>query len=212
MRITKIERQKKRPSRASVFIDDAFAFGIGVEVLTRLSLHVGAELNKEMIDMILLTEDEEGAKQKALRFLAIRPRSIKEMRDYLLRKEFSAPIVANVIAKLESLKMLDDLSFARMVCRDAIAEKPVGEKLLRQGLFRKGLPKEITEEVIGEFITPESELSQALIAAEKYRERVSRSSKKIEDARMKQKILEFLMRRGFDFETAMSATKQIFTK
>lgn len=212
MRITKIERQKKHPSRASVFIDDAFAFGINIEVLARFSLHVGAELNKETVDTILNTEDEDGAKQKALRFLAIRPRSIKEMRDYLSRKEYSPPIVANVIAKLESLKMLDDLSFARMVCRDALAKKPVGEKLLRQGLFKKGVPKAITEEVIGEFFTSESELSTALIAAEKQRDRVLRSSKKIDDAQMRRKILEFLMRRGFDFETAMNATKHIFTK
>ena len=212
MRITKIERQKKHPSRKSVFIDDAFAFGVTDEVMVRFSLHQGAELDKETVEKILLTENEETAKQKAFRFLAIRPRSKKEIRDYLSRKEYAEPTIANVVAKLESMMMLDDLSFARMVCRDALAKKPVGEKMLRQGLFRKGVPKSIMETVVGEFFTPESELLLALKAAELQRARVRRSSKKIDEVQLKKKILDFLVRRGFDFETAMSATKQILAE
>ncbi len=111
MRITKIERQKKRPSRKSIFIDGSFAFGVSDDILLKFALHEGALLNEGMIEKIIASDHEETAKQKALRFLAIRPRSKKEIRDYLSRKEFSAEIAERIIGRLETLNMLDDACF-----------------------------------------------------------------------------------------------------
>jgi Uncharacterized protein conserved in bacteria len=212
MRITKIERQKKRSSRKSVFIDGSFAFGISDDVLLKFALHEGTQLEKGTMEKILEREHEETAKQKAFRFLSIRPRSKKEIRDYLSRKEFTADITENVIARLESLSMLDDVSFARMVCRDALAKKPVGEKMLRQGLFKKGVPRPIIETVVAEFFTPESELQMAVKAAERQRTRVERSSKRLDNDHFKKKILDYLVRHGFTYDTALNATKQLLSK
>ncbi|HTR81621.1 MAG TPA: RecX family transcriptional regulator [Bacteroidota bacterium] len=209
MRITKIENQKKRPSRKSVFIDGAFAFGVSDEVLLRHSLRQGDEVNQETVDRIVHSEDEEEAKQKAFRFLGIRPRSKKEIRDYLSKKSFAGDVVEHTVAKLESLKMLDDLEFSRMVCRDMLLRKPAGEKMLRQQLFKKGVPKELADTVVAEFSTPEAELMMAVQAAERQSAKFERSSKKLDGALLKKKILDYLMRRGFDFDTAMNATKHL---
>ncbi len=212
MRITKIQRQKKRASRKSVFIDGSFAFGVSDDVLLKFALHEGAELDQGTIDQILETEDEETAKQKTLRFLSIRPRSKKEIRDYLFRKEFSADIAEKVVRRLEALNMLDDLAFARMVCRDAIAKKPAGAKLLRQGLMKKGVPGPIIESVLPEFSTPELELQMALKAAERQSVRIGRSSKQLDSDHFRKKIVDYLIRRGFTFDTALSATRQLLSK
>ncbi|MGA7161528.1 MAG: RecX family transcriptional regulator [Bacteroidota bacterium] len=212
MLITKIERQKKRASRKSVFVDGSFAFGIGDDVLIKFALHEGAQLDKGTIEKILKTEQEETAKQKALRFLSIRPRSKKEMRDYLLRKEFSADIIDYVVGRLETLNMLDDLAFARMVCRDSLAKKPGGAKMLRQALFKKGVPKEIIETVLAEFSTPESEFAMAVKAAEHQSMRIARSSKRLDNDHFKKKILDYLVRRGFAYDTALNATKHLLSK
>ena len=212
MLVTKIERQKKRTSRKSVFIDGSFAFGISDDVLLKFALHEGAQLEQGTLEKILKTEDEETAKQKALRFLSIRPRSKKEIRDYLLRKEFPADITDNVVARLETLHMLDDVEFARMVCRDALAKKPAGAKMLRQALFKKRVPKEIIETVLAEFSTPESEFEMAVKAARSQSMRIERSSKRLDNDHFKRKILDYLVRRGFAFDTALSATKHLLSK
>ena len=151
MHITKIERQKKRSSRKSIFIDGSFAFGVSDDILLKFALHEGALLDEGTIEKIVASDHEEAAKQKALRFLAIRPRSKREIRDYLLRKEFSEEIAERIIERLEALRMLDDAAFARMVCRDALAKKPAGSKLLRQMLIRKGVPPPLIESVLTEF-------------------------------------------------------------
>ncbi len=212
MRISKIERQKRRASRRSVFLDGAFAFGASDDVLLKYSLHEGAELDQEAVENIIRAEEEETAKQKALRYLSIRPRSKKEIRDYLSRKEYAGSTAERIVAKLESLHLLDDAAFARMVCRDMLAKKPAGEKLVRQSLFRKGVPKDLIDTVAAEFFSPEAELLLAVQAAERQRLRVDRGSKKLDTVQFKKKILDYLVRRGFNFETAMSATNKLFSK
>ncbi len=212
MRITKIERQKKRSSRVSVFIDGTFAFGVSDDIMLRFALHEGAELDDAAVCMIQGADNEETAKQSALRYLSIRPRSKKEMRDYLLKKEYPADLGERVIARLEALNMLDDASFARMVCRDALAKKPAGGKMLRQMMMRKGVPAPLVESVLAEFSTPDSEFALAVKAAERHSARLSRSSRKLDEDRIKKKILEYLVRRGFAFDTALSATKKFLSK
>ena len=210
-RITKIEGQKKHPSRKSIFIDGEFAFGISDGVLLAFGLRTGEELSEGDIEKIQRAENIETAKQKVMHFLSIRPRSTKEIRDYLARKEYSADIADSIVAKLESLKMLNDESFARMVARDSLLKKPMGERMLRQVLFKKGVPKSIIDSVIAEFFTPSSELAMAVVAAERQQVRAKRSSKAIDEPRAKKKLLDYLIRRGFSFDTALSATQQILS-
>jgi regulatory protein len=211
MRITKIEGQKKHPSRKSIFIDGTFAFGVSVDVLLKFNLYVGEELEQSDTEKILHAENVETAKQKVMRFLSIRPRSKKEIRDYLFRKEYAGDIADTIVAKLESLRMVDDEAFARMVCRDSLLKKPMGEKMLRQVLFKKGVPKPIIDSVMVEFFTSSSELAMAVKAAERQQVRVKRSSKSVDEVHAKKKLLDYLVRRGFSFDTALSATKKILS-
>ncbi|HTX18143.1 MAG TPA: RecX family transcriptional regulator [Bacteroidota bacterium] len=209
MRVSKIERQKKHSHRASIFIDGEFAFGVSDDVLLRYGLHVGAELGEREVEEIARAEQEESAKQRALRFLSIRPRSRKEIRDYLLRREFSEDVAAKTVSKLESLRLLDDAAFARMVCRDLLAKKPAGEKLLRRSLFQKGVPRELIDSIVPEFTGREASLALATEAAERQLHRISRSSRKHDDDALRRKILDHLLRRGFEYDTAMSAVRTI---
>jgi len=65
---------------------------------------------------------------------------------------------------------------------------------------------------IFEFSTPESEFQMSVKAAEWQSRRIGRSSKQLDDDHFKKKILDFLVRRGFAFDTALSATRQILSK
>lgn len=211
MRISKIEGQKKHPSRKSIFIDGKFAFGVSADVLLKFGLHVGKELEQSDKEKVLHAENVETAKQKVMRFLSFRPRSRKEIRDYLFRKDYGGDIADTIVAKLESLKMVDDAAFAGMVCRDSLLKKPMGEKMLRQVLFKKGVPKPIVDSAMREFFTPSSELAIAVKAAERQQVRVKRSSKSVDEVHAKKKLLDYLVRRGFSFDTALSAIKQILS-
>jgi hypothetical protein len=56
MKITAIEVQKKRPSRRSIFIEGEFFRGVAQEVVAKLKLKEGQEVNQEELGRIIYEE------------------------------------------------------------------------------------------------------------------------------------------------------------
>ncbi|GAI61233.1 unnamed protein product, partial [marine sediment metagenome] len=52
-KITKIERQKKRQNRVSIFLDDIFFCGISQDLLLKLNLFEGKEVDEEMMGKLI---------------------------------------------------------------------------------------------------------------------------------------------------------------
>ncbi len=79
---------------------------------------------------------------KALKFLQYRPRSEKEIRDYLIKKlpptDTDAEIIDAIIQKLKAQRFLNDKEFAGMWVRSRKSLKPKGEWLIRMELKQKG--------------------------------------------------------------------------
>jgi regulatory protein len=212
MRITKIERQKKDPSRRSIFIDGEYAFGVSLDGLVRLSLYEGRELSKSESSELRQLAEESNAKQLALKYLSRRPRTEKEIADYLAKKQFDKQTAQRTIDLLNNLHLLDDAEFARMFCRDKIQRKPVGERILRGALFRKGINKEIIDTVMPEFFSHDAERELALNAGKKQYTKLLRSRSHMEKLQLKKRLFDFLVRRGFDFDTVQSVLRQLITE
>ncbi|MCK4649219.1 RecX family transcriptional regulator, partial [bacterium] len=54
------------------------------------------------------------AKDYAFKLLSYRPRSIKEIRNRLKKKDYSSKVILEVIKDLKRLKFLNNKEFARM--------------------------------------------------------------------------------------------------
>lgn len=212
MRITQIERQKNDPSRRSIFIDGEYAFGVSVDGLVRLSLYEGRELSQEEVGQLRQLAEEANAKQTALKYLSRRPRTEKEIADYLAKKKYSALTSQRTIETLNNLRLLNDAEFARMFCRDKIQRKPVGEKILRNALARKGVKKEIIAAVMPEFFSRDTERELALNAGKKQYTKLLRSRSHLEKIQLKNRLYNFLLRRGFDFDTAQYVLRQLIAE
>ncbi len=141
MRITSIEPQKKNPTRRNIFADGDFVAGVSAETLLRFGLRVGDEIAPPLIAAIEKAEELVGAKGVALRFLTVRPRTEREIRDKLREKEFGDEEIAQTIASLKASGLLDDAAFARMYIRDALAGRGAGKILLKKKLLLLGVEK-----------------------------------------------------------------------
>ena len=70
---------------------------------------------------------------RAVRLLAAKPRSIRELRERLLEKLWTnEEIVERVLEKLKEYKYLDDEQFARDVAVSKLRQKPQGKRRLQQ--------------------------------------------------------------------------------
>ncbi len=195
-KVTDIQVQVKRNNRYSVFLDDEFAFGLDQDVLIKSGIARGDELSTEQINKILELEEKKKAKDKAIRLLAVRARSKKEIHDRLQQAKYSEQVIGWVVSELERLQLLNDSEFAVMFARNRMVTKPVGEFLLKQELKAKGLSEEdIQKGAQAAYVEiPEADYARELAVKTK------RKYRNLDEIKARHKTNDFLLRRGFSWD------------
>ena len=157
------------------------------------------------------------ALNKAINYLSFRPRSEKEIREYLLgknkpqKKTFAPPsfeIIDAVVLKLKELRFLNDREFAASWVRSRIEYKPKSKSIIKMELRQKGISAELIEEVLQSRIGKKDDITIARGLLEKRR-------KRYEDMKIQeryQKAGGFLARKGFSFEVIKSVIDEVFGK
>ncbi|MFQ5824089.1 MAG: RecX family transcriptional regulator [bacterium] len=205
-KITKIEVQKKKKTRRSIYLNDEFAFGLDAELVAHFGLKEGDELSQEKINNLLLKEEKKRVKEKAYRYLAARAHSEKEIRIKLVQKGFSSAIVDEVISELKEKSFVDDEAFALSFVRSRMVNKPAGEILLRRELWQKGISEEIIQKALQEAYSEKNQLEFAKELVDKRRSRY----KNLEDSKRKKRLTDFLLRRGFEWELVKEVIQETF--
>lgn len=200
MRITRIENQRRRPGRKNIYVDGRFLAGVSAETLLRLALRTGDEIGPEQLTALQRTEEYLNAKNTALRFLSVRPRSIREVRDRLREREFPDSEITRVIADLSAAGLLNDDTFARAYIRNAIALRPTGELLLRRKLILLGVSRESVEAALQEEFGSIDREAEALRAARAYLKRRGSRGTTRSDPRIRQRLASLLGRRGYAWD------------
>jgi len=226
MIITKIEPQQRKPHRKSIYIDGEFAFGIHDEVLLKFGLRRGDHLTPEKVVEITAYEEFRSGREKALKLLNRKPRTERELRTKLLHTGYSETTCERVLAHLREARLIDDLDYARRYAQESMTRKPMGERMLKQRLRQKGIPEDAIQTVLREMFPSESEeLRYALELARRRLERHSnlsghslqkRSSGQWQEeqtglSQHKKRIADYLVRRGFDWETVHRVLEEIFS-
>ncbi|MDZ7290388.1 MAG: recombination regulator RecX [candidate division KSB1 bacterium] len=134
---------------------------------------------------------------KAYRLLAGRARSEKELRDALVRAKFSSDVIAAVITDCKKQHFLDDANFTRQYIQSRLRNRPMGRERLVVELRQKGVAAEIIHTALDEFFAEQNQLVLADQLAEKQRKRLAN----LPPPKARQRLADFLRRRGFDWET-----------
>ncbi len=200
MKITAIEVQKKHPDRCSVFLDGAFAFGLSVEDCLFYHLKEGEELDETRLHFLKEELAYEQAKEVALHFLNYKMRTRKEMEKKLKEAGVAEETKERVMAFLEQYHFLDDLSYAKALVREMARQKK-GRRALEEKFFLAGIDRETAQKAKKAEDLKETENVLALL------------EKKLDGQteityRQKKKIQDFLLRRGFVYDTIELAFRE----
>ena len=161
---------------------------------------------------------------KSFRFLSYRPRSEKEIRDYLLKKiknkksnlknelkneKFIEETIESIVSKLKEQRFLDDREFAKWWIEQRSKVKPKAIKFIIFELKQKGIPKELIDEILNdkEFEVI-SDFDKALELAKK---RIKRYEKE-EPKKAYEKLVRFLASKGFEWEIIKKVIDQVLPK
>lgn len=138
-KITAIEVQKKDKERYSLFVDGEFFSGVSMETVIKHHLKVGLELEKSKLAEILYVTEREKALKKALDYVSNALKTKRQVKEYLLGKEFSEEIVYNVLDKLIEYGLINDYNYCLRYIETY--SKTQGRKLMEYKLMLKGISK-----------------------------------------------------------------------
>lgn len=143
----------------------------------------------------------------AVHFLGTRPRTRRELQLRLRRSGASDEVSDATLARLEALGYVDDVAFARWWAEQRDRHAPRGRRMVEAELRQRGVPREVLDELrdselaesaLAHETLPTSEAERAQIALERH----LRGRPPPTDAKALQRIGMFLVRRGFDPDTA----------
>ena len=140
---------------------------------------------------------ENAAREICLAALERRPRTRRDLKERLLRKRIPEEVADAVLDRFVEVGLVDDEAFARALVMSRQRGRPRGVRALAVELRRKGIPDDVAERVLAELVvgeTPEEVAARAL--APKLRSLAGRPPEEV-----RRKSQQFLLRRGFDYET-----------
>ncbi len=194
--------QTRGKARVNVYLDGKFAFGLARIVAARLS--IGQELDEAAVARLQGLDDAEMAYERALRFLAPRPRSEAEVRRRLKQQKIVPALIDGVIDRLRAASLLDDQAFANYWVENRAAFRPRSERVLRAELRQKGLPDEAVRAALSETDDNAAAYSLAL--------RRARRLAGLQYNDFRRRLGDYLARRGFNFDTIEPVVERVWTE
>lgn len=200
--ITDMKIQKNNKSRANLYLDGEFAFGVEMLTVMKLGLKIGQDVSAEKLREAVLDSEKSVAFENAMDYLARGMKTEKQMCDYLLKKGYADEIVHHVVSKLKDYRYLDDKLYASLYVEQN--SKTKGERRLTQELQQRGISKSQAEEAAQ--TDSETEWQNALVLAKKYMRGKSPDLKNL------QRLQRYLLGRGYGFDTTNGVVRTFKTE
>lgn len=202
MRITSIERPPRK-RHYEIRVDHVLVVPLSAEVLAQANLHAGQEVSDTQLRTLEETEARHSALATAMRMLAYGPRSEQKVRQALARKRTQADILAETIARLRDLRLLDDADFARTYVEQRDRRSPRGRRLLRAELSSRGINRKAADEHLAELDEADAAYRAAI--------RRARSLTALDYTVFQRRLADHLLRRGFTHDTARQAIRRAWS-
>lgn len=204
--ITAIRLATKNPNRANIFLDGKYAFSLDLAQLADAKLKIGQNLSLGKIEELRSASEFGKLYQRTLEWVLTRPHSIRETKDYLIRKKFRRQLtdspqisdadIESVVTRLVEKHYLDDRKFATYYVENRFLKKGISSKKLRLELAKKGINKDIIEQALK---------SSSRSEAEEIRKIIAKKRAKYDNA----KLIQYLIRQGFDFALSQSVLHEM---
>ncbi|MBZ0295378.1 MAG: RecX family transcriptional regulator [Anaerolineae bacterium] len=197
--VTALEIQKRNKERVNVYLDGEYAFSL--DMMKAAMLHKGQQLTEAEITALRDEDDVIRAFDRAIRFLAYRPRSTEEVRRNLADKAVPETVIEAAIARLNQRGYLDDRAFAAFWIENRSQFKPLSPRALRYELRQKGVAAAVIDELLASVDAEDA----AYRAAQARVNRLQGSSRDL----FRQKLMRFLQGRGFSYDIMRDVAEQL---
>ncbi len=185
-----VERKPRPRDRVMIRLSGGRFFAIPEEAAAPLA--VGAELSDEDIERLVRIDQYLRGRDKALRMLAIRGRSRREIEDALRALGVADAVRGGIVSELEEKGLVDDARFAREFVSVKKDVRRLGPHRLRADLKKLGVKRSAVDDALASFGADEQERLARSLA-----ERAVRNGPV--DEKVVRRVAAMLTRKGFDY-------------
>lgn len=214
MNITHMGAQIRNPDRVNISIDGTYRFSLTVAQVVDLGLKIGVEVDEAFLEQLTAESAYGKLYQRALEYCLVRPRSSREVREYLYKKTLATPVrkqktgevylregvsaaVTNrVYSALYERGYIDDIKFADFWVRHRSMRKGVSERKLRAELIAKGIKTEVIDASLRSSERNDDEELMKIIK--------KRRARYTDDV----KFMQYLARQGFRYDAIKQALER----
>lgn len=201
MTVTRIEEISQ--SRCRIYVDDNFAFVLYKGEIRLYKIREREEISEETYRKITEEVLVKRAKLRCMNLLKSRPYTEYQLREKLRQGEYSQEIQDIAISYVKSFGYVDDVQYAKDYALSQTETK--SRRAISEALMRKGIAKEIVEEVLAG-LEEDGRMSDERKLAEKWMEKKKFSPEKA-DYKEQQKMAAFLYRKGIPMEVIRKAVR-----
>lgn len=216
LRITDMKQAVRDENRVNVFVNGRYAFSLEIAQVVDLGVKVGKRLTEAELNDLKKASEYGKLYQRTLEWVFARPRSVKETRDHLYKKlntpvlvkkknddpegpefkyerverfpkEYRGEFLESILAKLIEKGYVNDQKFAEYFVENRNVKKGISGKRLKMELAKKGVAKDMMEEVMGD--SERDEETEIMKMIKRKRKKYNKS-----------KLIVYLCRQGFDYE------------
>ena len=187
MRIERIEASKRKRGRVLVFLEDGACLKITEQELLDFGLRSGDELDEETLKRLKDAAGVSNVKATAADLIGQRAMSRRDLERKLQEKGASEAESRYAAEWLEAIGAIDDADYATLLAQHC-ARQGYGPQRVREKLREKGVPRELWDDALESLPDPAEAIDRFLESKLRGQE---------PDEKMKKKLADALLRRGF---------------
>ena len=195
----KVEKYKKiSKDKYKLTFDNGDVITLYEDVILNNDLLLLKSIDESKLDDLIKQNNDIKAYSMALNYLSLKMRSVKEIKEYLLKKDVNGKVIKSTVDKLLKEGYLNDEKFATSFINDQMALSGKGPLKIKAELLKYGVKEEIVEEKISNVdkVLLKDKLSKLL-------EKQLRVKKGSSNA-LKVKLINYFINLGYEKEMIVS--------
>ena len=197
MKIIKYEYASKKGY--NIFLDNGEIITLKEQVITENELLFKKEINDKLYQKLIFENKIYELYEIAVKYINIRLRSIKEIKENITKKENNSEIIDKVCDKLLKNNYLDDERFTKAFIKDKLNFTTMGDYKIKKELEKLGVDSFVIENNI-------SQISSSVLEERmtKIIDKDIRTNKKYSGINLKNKIYNHLLSSGYSVDLVIA--------
>lgn len=190
MKILKYE--KTGSGKYRIILDNGEVIDTYDQVILKDDLLLKSELTASQYQQIFIENRFTEAYRLCVKYVAIRIRSTKEIRDYLIRKGFNEDEIEEVIRRLSNDRVLDDEHFTECFIKDKLNFTGMGQYRIIAELKKHDIANEMIDKY--SYLWDKEVIIKRI---DKLVDKQMKSNRKLDQYKLRNKIYYYLLNLGY---------------